>query len=148
MAKRGARNNSKSGNRGSAGLNKKRGEEFLIKNANRHEVKLTGSGLQYEIIRKGNGKAPDINSKVKIDQRALSIEGTVLDDTYKSGRQDILSVEEAIPGYAEALMLMNEGARYKFVVPHHLAWGKKGSANGKIGPYATLIFDVALHKVF
>lgn len=144
----GKRDKRTSGGRGSAGLNKKRSEEFLEKNRKRPEVKVTDSGLQYEIIRQGSGKCPDSTSRVKIDQRVLLIEGTVLDDTYKSGRPDILMVAEAIPGYAEVLMMMPEGSRYKVAVPWELAWGKKGTAGGKIGPFAALIFDVALLKVF
>lgn len=147
MAKRGARKKSDSSSRGSAGLNRKRSEEFLAKNAKRPEVKLSASGLQYEIIREGQGTQPTTASRVKIDQRVLLIEGTVIDDTYKTGRPDILHVAEAIPGYAEGLLMMREGARYKFVVPWELAWGKKGTPSGKIGPYAALIFDVALLKI-
>ena len=143
----GRREKHKSGARGSAGLNKKRSEEFLLKNGNRQEVIITESGIQYEVIREGQGVSPSIDSKIKVDQRIMLVEGTVLDDTYKTGCPDVLSLSEGIEGYVEILQLMQEGGRYKFVVPSDLAWGKKGTPSGKIGPYAALIFDVALLKV-
>ena len=144
----GKRDKRSSGSRGSVGLNKKRGEEYLEKNRRRPEVAVTDSGLQYEVIREGTGKQPCIDTRVTVDQRILLVEGTVIGDTYKSGVSDTLLVSEGVEGYSEALLMMKEGARYKISVPWELAWGKKGTPSGKIGPYATLIFDLSLIKVF
>lgn len=132
--------------RGGAGQNRAEGEAFLKKNAQKPDVIVTDSGLQYNIIEEGTGPSPDEWSTVEVNQRILLAGGTILKDTYHQVGGDVFTMEEAIEGLKEGLPLMKEGARYRFAVPPDLAWGKRGSG-GKIGPFATLIFDIRLEKV-
>lgn len=106
----------------------------------------TSSGLQYVVREEGRGRVPDEWSAVEVNQRILLVNGTVLKDTYHEVETDRFTLEEAIPGLREGLQLMREGAKYRFVVPPSLAWGKRGSG-GRIGPYAVLIFDIRLERV-
>ncbi len=130
-------------NRGSAGQNKKKSYDFLEKNRKKDGILKTASGLQYEIIKESTGPKPDENSIVTVHQRAMLLGGKILDDTYKENKPMEFNLNEVIDGYKEGLMMMSVGSRYKFYVPPELGWGKKGSG-GRIGPYAVVIFDVAL----
>lgn len=142
-------NNSKAGKkkgRGSAGQNRAETEAFLKKNRKKPGVIETRSGLQYTIREAGTGKQPDEWSSVEVNQRILLVDGTVIKDTYHQVEADTFTIEEAIPGLKEGLQLMKEGGKSRLVVPPDLAWGKRG-AGSKIGPNATLIFDIRLEKV-
>ncbi|MFW5657307.1 MAG: FKBP-type peptidyl-prolyl cis-trans isomerase [Bacteroidota bacterium] len=139
MAKREKRNKS----RGSAGNNRKAGEDFLAKNRTKEGVIETSSGLQYKIIEEGSGPIPDNIAIVTVHQRCQLVNGNVIEDTYKENEPSEVPMKELIEGYQEGLMLMQKGARYKFFIPPDLAWGKKGSGV-KIPPYSVLIFDVRL----
>jgi FKBP-type peptidyl-prolyl cis-trans isomerase len=132
--------------RGSAGQNRAESEAFLAKNRQKPDVIETSSGLQYTVRETGTGKRPDEWSTVVVNQRILLTDGTVLKDTYHGVETDRFSIEEAIDGLKEGLQLMTEGAKFRFVVPAELAWGKRG-AGSKIGPHAALIFDIRLEKV-
>lgn len=132
--------------KGSVGLNKKASSEFLDKNRKKKGIIETSSGLQYQIIEEGDGRQPDQDSEITVNQRILLIDGTVIKDTYRTGELDTFDLFEGIEGLKEGIPLMKEGARYKFFVPPELAWGKRG-AGSKIGPYATLIFDIRLLKI-
>jgi len=134
-------------NRGNAGQNKKRSYDFLEKNRKKDAVFETASGLQYEIIKETPGEKPGENSIVTVHQRAMLLGGKILDDTYRENKPMQFNLNEVIDGYREGLMMMSAGSRYKFYVPPELAWGKKGSG-GRIGPYAVVIFDVALIDFF
>lgn len=143
------RNNSRSGKRrgrGGAGQNRAETEAFLQKNRHKPGVVQTKSGLQYTVREAGGGQQPDLHSTVEVNQRILLVDGTVLKDTYHGTETDTFTLEEAIPGLREGLQLMHEGAKFRFVVPPDLAWGKRG-AGAKIGPNTTLIFDIRLEKV-
>lgn len=131
---------------GSAGQNRKKGEDFLYKNLQRAEVLETDSELQYEVVREGDGPQPGPHDTVKVHQRIHLIGGTELDDTYKKGEPARFSIEEAIEGYAEGLQMMRVGSRYKFAIHWDLAWGKKG-AGSRIGPYSVLLIDAALQAI-
>lgn len=139
--------NSKAGNKiksgGSSGQNRKKSDGFLDKYRKKEGVQETSSGLLYEVITEGDGDMPSHNSCVTVHQRAMLVGGKVLDDTYKENTPMEFNLSEVIEGYAEGLQMMHIGSRYKFVVPPDLAWGKKGSG-GRIGPNATVIFDVHL----
>ena len=138
--------NKKPRGRGGAGQNRTAGEAYLAKNRQKPDVVETASGLQYTVREEGSGKSPDEWSTVAVNQRILLVDGTVIKDTYHSVEMDRFSLEEAIDGLKEGLPLMKEGGKTRFVVPPDLAWGKRG-AGLKIGPYATLIFDIRLEKV-
>ncbi len=138
--------NKKPRGRGGAGQNRSAGEAYLVKNRQKPEVVETDSGLQYAVREEGTGKSPDEWSTVAVNQRILLVDGTVIKDTYHSVEMDRFSLEEAIDGLKEGLPLMKEGGKTRFVVPPDLAWGKRG-AGLKIGPFATLIFDIRLEKV-
>ncbi|MHA7111592.1 FKBP-type peptidyl-prolyl cis-trans isomerase [Sunxiuqinia elliptica] len=139
MAKREKRGKSKS----SAGYNQKTGEDFLKQNAQKEGVVETASGLQYKIVEELEGPRPDEYSTVLIHQRALLLNGSILEDTYRKNEPDEVRVEELIEGLQEGLQLMGKGSRFKFWVPSDLAWGRKGTSN-KIPPYAVLSFDIRL----
>lgn len=138
-----AKRESKKHQKGSAGNNRKTGEDFLNKNRLKDEVFETKSGLQYSIIEKAVGEKPQTNSMVTIHQRALLLNGTILEDTYRENKADEVAVNELIEGLQEGLCMMSKGSRYKFWVPADLAWGKKGTGN-KIPPFAVLQFDIRL----
>ncbi|MDG5800587.1 FKBP-type peptidyl-prolyl cis-trans isomerase [Marinilabiliaceae bacterium ANBcel2] len=137
------RREKKVGKRGSAGNNRKTGEDFLLKNLNRSGVVETDSGLQYMVVEQVDGEKPNVNSVIEIHQRALLLNGTILEDTYRKNEPANIPVNELIEGLQEGVALMGKGSRYKFWVPYDLAWGKKGSGN-KIPPYSVLSFDIRL----
>jgi len=133
--------------KGSSGFNRKNTDDFLAKNQNKPGVVVTDSGLQYMEIESGSGEYPQIEDTVEVHQRISLLDGTLIDDTYKSGETLKFTLEEAIPGYREGLLLTGVGGRYKFFIPPDLAWGKRGSGK-RIGPNAILIIDVRLVKIF
>lgn len=123
-----------------------KGKLFLAKNAKRKGVKVTKSGLQYEIIRKGTGKKPTAASTVETHYKGTLINGTVFDSSYKRGKPARFPVRGVIRGWTEALQLMREGAKWRLYIPYNLAYGARG-AGRTIGPYSTLIFDIELIKI-
>ncbi|PWE01338.1 FKBP-type peptidyl-prolyl cis-trans isomerase [Marinilabilia rubra] len=132
--------------KGSAGNNRKVGEEFLAQNARKPGVVETESGLQYLIVDEGEGEKPDEWSTVEIHQRVLLLNGTILGDTYRANQTSIVPVNELIEGLQEGLPLMSVGSPYKFWVASDLAWGRKGTGN-KIPPNAVLHFDIRLVSI-
>ena len=133
-------------NKGSSGQNRKKTEDFLNQNRSKEGIFETVSGLQYEIIKDEKGPKPKDFNTVKVHQRAMLLGGKILTDTYKDATPLEIIIKESLEGYAEGLQLMSVGSRYRFYIPPELAWGKKGSG-GRIGPYALLIFDVALLEI-
>lgn len=129
--------------RGGAGQNRCESENFFAKNRQKPGVVETESGLQYLVAQEGEGAKPGPKSTIVVNQRIMLIDGTVIKDTYHTGLKDEFTLVEAIDGLAEGMQLMSIGAKYKFFVPAHLAWGKRG-AGDKIGPNAALIFDIRL----
>ena len=126
--------------------NLKEGEDFLKANAKMKGVVTLPSGLQYQVLEKGTGKAPTKDSTVTVDYKGTLIDGTVFDSSYKRGKPATFKVSNVIAGWTEGLQLMQEGARYRFYIPAKLAYGERG-AGPVIGPNSTLIFDVDLKKV-
>ncbi len=142
-----ARGNKKQKLGGSAGQNRKNSDDFLVQNLKKPNIRETSSGLQYEIIKEGEGDSPVEDSIVIVQQRAMLLGGKILDDTYKENSTMEFKLSETIEGYQEGLMMMKPGSRYKFFVPPELGWGKKGSG-GRIGPNAVVIFDVNLVEFY
>ena len=106
----------------------------------------TESGLQYTILEAVDGLRPTPENTVEVQQRISLIDGTMIDDTYHQPDPAVFTMREAIEGYREGLLLMGKGSRYKFFIPHELAWGRRG-AGKKIGPYETLIIDARLLEI-
>lgn len=140
------RREKKSRSKGSAGNNRKTGEDFLMQNRQKPGVFETASGLQVQVVDEQKGERPTIFDTVKIHQRALLLDGKILEDTYRQNRPDEVKIEELIEGLQEGLQMMGEGSRYKFWVPADLAWGRKGTGN-KIPPNAVLAFDIRLVEI-
>jgi FKBP-type peptidyl-prolyl cis-trans isomerase len=128
---------------GSAGQNRKISDDFLKKNAKKANITVSNTGLQYEIIKEGDGDTPAPEANIIVHQRAMLVGGKVLDDTYKENTTMEFKLSETIEGYQEALAMIKKGGRIKFFVPPELGWGKRGSG-GRIGPNAVVIFDVAI----
>lgn len=129
-----------------AEINEKAGKDFLEENGKRVEVKTTPSGLQYEVLKEGDGAQPTANDQVEVHYTGKLIDGTVFDSSEERGMPATFGVTQVIPGWVEALQLMKAGSRWRLFIPSQLAYGPNG-AGGVIGPNATLIFDVELLKV-
>ena len=142
-----ARNKGKNNAKGSAGQNRKSSEDFLTKYQQKDDISISDSGLMYRVIEEKEGRQPSIDDSVEVHQRILLTNGTVIADTYKTNSSEKFSIEEAIDGLTEGLQHMAVGARYEFVIPPELAWGKKGNRS-KIGPNAVLIIDIRLIDIF
>ena len=122
------------------------GKAFLEANAQREEVTILPSGLQYEVLKEGNGSKPSATDKVTVHYHGMLIDGTVFDSSIERGQPATFGVNQVIKGWTEALQMMPEGSKWKLYIPSDLAYGPRG-AGPKIGPYATLIFEVELLKV-
>jgi len=122
------------------------GKVFLEKNAQRPEVTVTKSGLQYEVLTEGTGRSPKATDKVRCHYEGTLIDGSVFDSSYKRGEPADFPLNGVIPGWTEGVQLMKEGAKYRFYIPYLLGYGERG-AGSSIPPYSTLIFDVELVKV-
>lgn len=125
---------------------KKEGEEFLVNNAKRPEVTTLPSGLQYEVIKEGNGRKPIATDRVKCHYEGTLIDGTVFDSSIKRGVPAVFGVNQVIKGWVEALQLMSEGSKWRLFIPSDLAYGDQ-QAGEMIPPHSTLIFDVELLQV-
>ena len=126
--------------------NKTDGEAYLANNKTVAGVKTLPSGLQYQVIKEGNGKTPKATDKVSVNYRGTLLDGKEFDSSYSRGTPANFPVNGVIPGWTEALQLMKEGAKWKLFIPASLAYGEQG-AGGVIGPNATLLFEVELLKV-
>ncbi len=125
---------------------KAQGESFLKENAKRKGVVTLPSGLQYEVLSEGNGKSPKATDVVRCHYHGTLIDGTVFDSSYQRNQPADFGLNQVIAGWTEGVQLMKEGAKYRFYIPYHLAYGERG-AGGAIPPYAALIFDVELLAV-
>ena len=119
------------------------GQKFLSENAKRNGVVTTNTGLQYEVLVEGTGDSPKENDKVTVHYHGTLIDGTVFDSSVDRGNPATFPVNGVIPGWVEALQLMNQGSKYKLFIPSELAYGERG-AGGSIRPNATHIFEVEL----
>ena len=126
-----------------AGEAKAAGEAFLAENAKREGVKVTESGLQYEVLEATIGQKPKATDKVRVHYEGTLIDGTVFDSSYKRGESITFGLNQVIKGWTEGLQLMSIGSKYKLYLPYNLAYGERG-AGANIPPYASLIFTVEL----
>lgn len=126
--------------------NKKLGLAYLEKNKQKKGVVVTKSGLQYEVLKKGDGPKPKATDTVKVDYVGTLIDGSEFDNSIKRGEPAVFGVGQVIPGWSEALQLMNVGSKYRVVIPADLAYGDNG-APPVIEPGAVLVFEVDLRSI-
>ena len=129
------------------GAVKEEGEAFLATNKLKAEIKTTESGLQYEVISEGSGNKPSGQDNVKVHYHGTLIDGTVFDSSVNRGEPATFGVHQVIPGWTEALQLMNAGSKYRLYIPQNLAYGAHPHPGGAIKPFMALIFDVELLEV-
>jgi len=120
--------------------------KFLADNGKKTGVKTTASGLEYEVVTEGTGPKPKATDTVKVDYVGTLIDGTTFDSSIERKQPAVFPLNGVIPGWTEGIQLMNVGGKYKLYIPSKLAYGENG-ANGKIGPNATLIFEVSLLSI-
>lgn len=129
------------------GQNKEVGEAFLNENKAKPGIHTTASGLQYEILTEGNGNKPAATDSVTVHYHGTLIDGTVFDSSVMRGQPATFGVHQVIPGWTEALQLMNTGAKFRLYIPQELAYGAHPHPGGPIKPYSALIFDVELLEI-
>ena len=122
------------------------GEKFLEENKSNENVQVTDSGLQYIVLKQGNGQKPIENSRVKVHYHGTLLDGTVFDSSVDKGVPYETQVTQVIKGWIEGLQLMNVGSKYKFFVPQELAYGATPRA-GVIKPFMPLVFEVELLEI-
>jgi FKBP-type peptidyl-prolyl cis-trans isomerase FkpA len=125
--------------------NRRSGEAFLAANAGKPGVITTRSGLQYQILRRGNGPRPSASATVSIHYVGRTLDGREFSNTYAAQHPETLPLPRVMPGLSEAITLMTPGSRYRFWIPAPLAYGEAGRA-GDIEPNATLVFDIELRE--
>ena len=119
------------------------GERFLEANAQRDEVNVTDSGLQYEVIESGDGETPASSSKVRVHYHGTLVDGTVFDSSVERGEPAEFGVNQVIPGWTEALQMMSVGDKWRIACPPKLAYGEQG-AGDSIPPNTALVFEIHL----
>ena len=124
-------------------LNKKAGEEFLNINKGKAGVVTLPSGLQYQVLKEGEGVKPTASDKVKCHYHGTLINGTVFDSSVERGEPAVFGVSQVIPGWVEALQLMPVGSKWRLFIPSNLAYGEHGAGDA-IEPNSALVFDVEL----
>lgn len=125
---------------------KAEGEKYLAENAKKEGVVTLPSGLQYQVIKEGNGRKPKATDKVKCHYEGMLIDGTLFDSSIQRGEPATFPLNGVIAGWTEGLQLMQEGAKYRFFIPYQLGYGEQG-AGASIPPFAALVFDVELIEV-
>ena len=125
---------------------KQDGEKFLAENGKKEGVITTASGLQYQVLREGNGQSPKATDTVECHYEGTLIDGTKFDSSYDRGQTATFPLNQVIAGWTEGLQLMKEGGKYRFFIPYELGYGERG-AGASILPFSTLVFDVELVSV-
>lgn len=123
------------------------GRNFLAENAKKPGVITTASGLQYKVLRDTEGQKPSEYGEVEVHYKGTLIDGTVFDSSYDRGESISFMLTQVIPGWSEGVQLMPVGSKYEFYIPFELGYGAQGSP-GVIPPYATLIFEVELLRIW
>jgi UDP-GlcNAc:undecaprenyl-phosphate/decaprenyl-phosphate GlcNAc-1-phosphate transferase len=127
--------------------NKKEGEAFLAENSKKEGMTVLPSGLQYRILKAGDGKIPTSADSVECHYRGTFIDGKEFDNSYKMGKPVAFKVQGGIiPGWSEALKLMPVGSKWQVFLPSRLAYGERG-AGSQIGPNTALIFEIELLSI-
>lgn len=123
-----------------------KGKNFLEENKKKENIVTLPSGLQYEVIKEGNGKKPKATDRVKCHYEGTLIDGTLFDSSIQRGEPAVFGVNQVIAGWVEALQLMSEGSKWRLFIPSELAYGANG-AGEMIPPHSTLIFEVEMIEV-
>lgn len=123
--------------------NVEKGAKFLAENKAKPGIKVTPSGLQYQVIKEGTGAHPLATETVKVHYEGTLIDGTIFDSSIQRGEPIEFPLNRVIPGWTEGVQLMTIGSKYRFFIPAELAYGDRGAAP-TIGPNEVLIFDVEL----
>lgn len=126
--------------------NKAKGEAYLAANAAKEGVVTLPSGLQYQVIKPGNGKQPKATDKVRCHYEGMLVDGTLFDSSVQRGEPAVFGLNQVIAGWTEGVQLMQEGAKYRFFIPYQLGYGERG-AGQSIPPFSALVFDVELIEV-
>ncbi|KJH55865.1 FKBP-type peptidyl-prolyl cis-trans isomerase [Acinetobacter calcoaceticus] len=126
--------------------NAQTGTAFLADNAKKSGVITTKSGLQYQVLKEGNGQKPKATSRVKVNYEGRLLDGTVFDSSIARNHPVEFQLSQVITGWTEGLQTMKEGGKTRFFIPANLAYGEVG-AGDSIGPNSTLIFDIELLQV-
>ena len=126
--------------------NKAAGEKFLAENATKEGVKTTESGLQYKVIKEGQGEIPTKSSTVKVHYKGTLIDGTEFDSSYSRNAPTSFRADQVIAGWTEALTMMPVGSKWELYIPQELAYGSR-ETGGLIKPFSTLIFEVELLEI-
>lgn len=126
--------------------NQREGEAFLAGNKSKPGVQTTASGLQYQVLRQGNGPKPAATDTVRVHYAGTLLDGTKFDSSYDRGQPAQFALNQVIPGWTEGLQLMPVGSKYKLWIPGSLGYGERGTP-GPIGPNQTLVFEVELLEV-
>jgi len=127
-------------------INKKAGEDFLLKNKGRAGIETTPSGLQYEVLQAGTGSKPKATDSVRCHYEGRLINGDIFDSSYRRNQPADFPVNQVIPGWIEALQLMPVGSKWRLFIPSELGYGEHG-AGDIIGPNMALVFDVELLEI-
>jgi FKBP-type peptidyl-prolyl cis-trans isomerase FklB len=125
-----------------AATNRAAGRAFLDANRKKEGVTVLPSGLQYKVLKQGTGRSPAVGDVVVVNYRGTLVDGTEFANTYKRKKATVLSLDQVIPAWKEALPLMKEDSKWQLVVPAELAYGRRGAP--RIGPENTLVFEVEL----
>jgi FKBP-type peptidyl-prolyl cis-trans isomerase FklB len=128
------------------GPNKEAGEKFLAENAKKEGVKTLPSGVQYKVLKEGNGAVPADTSVVKVHYEGRTMEGNVFDSSYKRGEPTKFRVDQVIKGWTDALKQMPAGSTWEIYVPQELAYGERQQGSD-IKPFSMLIFKIELIDV-
>ena len=123
-----------------------KGEAFLAENSKKAGIKTTASGLQYQVIKEGNGENPKDTDKVKVHYRGTLVDGSQFDSSYDRGEPVTFGMKGVIPGFSEAISMMKPGGKSKAYIPSKLGYGERGAGNS-IGPNETLIFEIELLEI-
>lgn len=123
------------------------GEAFLARNKSVKGVVTTASGLQYMVLRQGNGPRPKTTDRVRVNYRGSLLDGKVFDSSYDRGQPAEFPLDRVIAGWTEGVALMPVGSKYRFWIPARLAYGEAGTPDGSVPPNAVLVFDVELMSI-
>lgn len=131
---------------GEGAKNLEEGTAFLKENAKKEGVTELPSGLQFEVIKQGDGELPSVSDQVKCHYHGTLINGSVFDSSVERGEPAVFPVNGVIQGWVEALQLMSVGSKWRLFIPADLAYGSNG-AGGVIGPNCALVFEVELIEI-